>query len=71
MSFFVDNEIAKIIKAELAVQKSGEEFMGISSKDGKRYAVDVNIKVDLIREIQDKIIDIQCEDVTPRKKKKK
>lgn len=64
-------DLANIIMKKINVQESGERFVGIGSKEGKRYGVDVNIQVDFVGDLKDKIrkklkpgsIDVKGEEV--------
>jgi hypothetical protein len=63
-------DIANILMKLVYVQESGERFMGINTKDGKRYKVDVNIKLDLIdrmkelnkKKMQEESIDVSYDE---------
>ena len=71
MTLSEKKDLANILMKKISIQESGERMAGIGSKEGKRYGVDINIKVDMVDDLRGLLskkakqgaIDVKCESV--------
>jgi len=62
-------QVANVIEKIIKIQESGEKVLNVGGKDGKTPGVNVNIKIDLVAQVREKmqrkkkVIDIEAHEV--------